>query len=188
MGLNEKLSVWPSPQGLKRGMLVGLVVSVVDYIVLGYFFILSGWDVNNTLLSQLCFSGPVLKSLYVAINNPTSLMYYKIGQGLDYVFMFGYGTLIFSIGVYLGRNFPSASKWQRICFLMAIFGVVAALFDAMENMFIFLTLSDPLGFPDWYAVGQSSVSVMKWFLLLASIVILLVGLFYNRISKRGQKT
>ncbi len=70
--------------------------------------------------------------------------------------------------------------------LITIFGPIAACCDAVENVFIFLMLSDPQGFPNIWAISHSCFALVKFILLgilITWIIIALIALLIRKIHK-----
>lgn len=159
----EQMELKPSDAALKKTAIIGAIISALSYAIMAYLMYLSGTDVTKTITSQLSFSGPFLRELYF---ETLYINYYRIAQILDYVFMVGYGSLLFSLSVTVARNSTGNPKIRNLGFIAADLAIIAALCDAFENMFILITLMNPLGFPAWQAVLHSVFAVIKWGLLL----------------------
>lgn len=177
----EKLNSWPSPLGTRKLLIVSIIMACASYLVMGYFFLLSG-DQTNMLASQLSFSGPFLVHQYSQITN---LDAYRITQTLDYLFMVSYSLLVFALAVTIARKFDENSSMRKIGFSIAILGFVAAGLDAAENLFILLTLTAPLTFPAWWAVAHSSFALPKWIILVTTIGWALAASVTLRSQKRA---
>lgn len=166
---------------LKILVVAGLILSVFYCLMFEYFFILSG-DPINPMTSQLSFSDMFLRSEYNQISN---VFAFEIAQGLDYGFMFSYALLIFSLVLIIGRKFGENSGVWRQSHFIALSGPIAACGDAFENLFIFLTVSNPQGFPPWQAIAMSIASSVKWVLLFTVIAwAIVVVLYYLIVVKR----
>lgn len=182
----NKFATWPSSKVLKIQIGFSLILSVLVCSIIAWLFVLSG-DTVFPLASQLSFSGAFLKAQYATIIGAGGLEYYRIGQILDYGFMVSYSLLIFSLGLPIARKFAEGSIWRKLGFIFAIAGPIAACFDATENAFILLTLTDPSGFPDWWALAHSSAALIKWILLLIAIIGLLCAVSYYFLVGRRKK-
>ncbi|MHA1369063.1 MAG: hypothetical protein ACTSWN_06255 [Promethearchaeota archaeon] len=143
---------------------------------------MSGDDVP-IIESQLSFSDTFLKNQYARIEN---LEVYRITQILDYGFMFGYGFTFFIISLHLKHKLQKDDNWLRFSVIMPYLAIVAPIFDAAENIFILLTLTDPTSFPGWWAIVHSTFATIKWLSLLVlatwaiSTVIILVYRKHHR--------
>ena len=165
----NKLSVWPSSKILKRLIILATILLLIIYPTMSYFFMISGFPVGF-IQSQLSFSGEILKLYYSA----TDINLYLIGQLLDYGFMLGYGMIFFSVSLLIARIFEQESKARRMGLILALLGIAAALFDALENIFILITLADPFGFPNIIAIIHSFFALFKYicFILVLGYIII----------------
>jgi hypothetical protein len=84
----------------------------------------------------------------------------------------------------VARKYGKSAKLGQITVIMAIFGVIAALYDAFENIFILAMLSDPIVFPDYWAITHSVFALIKWILLFTSIAWILILWLYSIIQKK----
>lgn len=58
-----------------------------------------------------------------------------------------------------------------------ISGVIVAFCDGIENIFILAMLTDPLSFPDFWAITHSIFALIKWILLFLVIFwIIIIGI------------
>ncbi|MFX0187362.1 MAG: hypothetical protein ACFE8A_06470 [Candidatus Hodarchaeota archaeon] len=160
----EKLNDWPSPKITKYLVILGIILSILIFLIMAYFFLLSGFPVSFTE-SQLSFSGSKMKEYY----SITDVKYYRIVETLDYAYMVGYGTFAFSLALIISRKFEVGSFWNNSGHIIALLGVIAACCDATENIFILLMLTDPTGFPDIWALIHSSFALVKMILLFICI-------------------
>ncbi|HME56320.1 MAG TPA: hypothetical protein VKM55_29240 [Candidatus Lokiarchaeia archaeon] len=168
-------------KGLKLLAVCGLILSVFFDVMFEYFFILSG-DSVNPMASQLSFSDMFLRAEYSQISNVVT---FKIAQGLDYGFMFSYASLIFSLALIMGSKFGKDAGIRHQSYFIALSGPAAACGDAFENLFIFLTVGNPQGFPTWQAIAMSIASTVKWVLLFTAISwAIVVTLYYFIVIKR----
>ncbi|MHA1300868.1 MAG: hypothetical protein ACTSO9_15730 [Candidatus Helarchaeota archaeon] len=169
MSFLEKLDDWPSPEKTRIGLILGLVLLIVIYLVMAIFLIQSG-DTTNMIESELSFSGFKMKMQYLPMVLNGGINAYRVVQILDYVFMLGYGSLIFCLALIIGRKFDSGTAWRLLGYIFAMLGIVAVGLDIGENAFILLTLSDPLFFPDWWTVAHSMFSLPKWIIIFSAII------------------
>ena len=174
----EKLSEKPSPKITKSILIFSIILSIVVYFLMGYFFLLSKYPVG-IVESQLSFSGTILKEHY----KETNIEYYKIVQTLDYALMVGYGMFGFSLALIIARKFEEGSRWRNSGYIVALLCVIAAICDAIENAFILSTLTDPSGFPDIWAIIHSCFALVKYILLLSSIIWAISGALTLLIKK-----
>ena len=175
----EKLGEWPSDEVIKKMLIVSIIINVIIYpamLIPGY---LSGFPANQMISSQLCFSGPFLKAIYAQLTNP---LMYTIAQSLDYIFMVGYGLLIFNLALFIGRKFDEGTFWRKSGYVVALFGIAAPSCDAVENAFILLTLTDITNFPNEWAVIHSVFALIKWILLMGALFWAIVAAIVNKVK------
>lgn len=161
----KKLSQWPSSKTLKILLILGLIFCFSVIPVMQYFSNLSGYPAD-LFTSQLSFSGDLMRGYYAL----TNIEIYRISPSLDYIFMLGYGLILFSLSLMVARRFKITSLIRRIGYIIAIAGIIAALCDGFENIFILSMLTDPVGFPNYWAISHSIFALIKWTLLFAVII------------------
>ncbi|MHA1143571.1 MAG: hypothetical protein ACTSRW_02470 [Candidatus Helarchaeota archaeon] len=166
----EKLGEWPSVKLIKALVLLSLALIFIIYPIMGLFFTLSGFSTSNIISSQLSFSGSILKAMYIPVVLSGGLFFYQLSQTIDYIFMFSYGLLIFNLALVISRAFEESSFWRKSGYVIALFGIIAPSLDAIENAFILLTLTNPLGFPDWWAVAHSCFALPKWLFIMVALL------------------
>ena len=175
----EKLFVKPSLRRLKILIIVGFILSIVVIPIMQFFTSLSGYPAQ-IFASQLSFNADVMKSYYVV----TDIGLYRVAASLDYIFMLGYGLIVFDLSIIVARKFGKSSKIGQISAIIAICGIIAASCDGIENIFILLMLSDPIGFPNYWAISHSVFALIKWILLFTAIPWILTVWIYSIIKKR----
>nr|MDO8085167.1 hypothetical protein [Candidatus Sigynarchaeum springense] len=168
MDLCKTLGTKPSPKVTKLLLLAGIVLMLVSYAIMGYYFMGSG-DTTPMLTSQLSFNNMYLRYQYSLIIAAGGLENYRIAQSFDYLFMVSYGMFAFALALVIGRKFGEDTTWRKMGCLFAVLGPVAACCDAVENVFILLTLTDPAWFPAWWATAHSAFAAVKWTILLVAI-------------------
>lgn len=114
--------------------------------------------------TQLGFNGDYIKSMFALMSNDEMLMFI-LGNLFDYVFIVGYGTFIFSSALILTRKLKAGSLWNKTGFFVAIFGIISAFCDGIENIFLFLMVLNPTNFPTWLGIPHSSFALMKFILM-----------------------
>ena len=185
MGL-KKLSDWPSPKKTKILLIISIILNIIIYPILNYYFIVSNYPVS-VFESQLSFSGAVIKS-HLRTMSSAEIDLYRTTQQIDYLFMLAYGSLYFSLALYISRKFDENSRWRNTGYLSAIFGVIAACCDATENVFILLILSDPQGFPDAWAIANSCFALVKFILMGIIIIWIFLAVLTLLIKKLKKKS
>ncbi|KAJ3440942.1 hypothetical protein M0812_12943 [Anaeramoeba flamelloides] len=180
----DKLSYTPTTRTLR----ITLIFSVFLYF-LSYFTLVDQIKKSNAptiVAHQLYFSGSKLKEDYKIILSKNGMEFFQNAQTIDYIYMMGYSLTLCVLCLFSARAMKSLIQ-KRIGFLMAIFALVGALFDCVENAFILLSIQDPLGFPDWYAVGLSCFALIKWILLIFCFLWLVVSSLFHLFNKIFQK-
>ncbi|NMC03714.1 MAG: hypothetical protein GYA24_00815 [Candidatus Lokiarchaeota archaeon] len=167
MDLCKTLDTKPSPKATKILLLASIAIMLVAYSFMGYFFAASG-DMVPIFTSQLSFSDSFLKWQY-SLMTPAGLESYRLAQSFDYLYMLSYGLLGFSLALIIGRKFDAGTSWHATGCFLAVAVPVAAGFDAMENLFILLSLADPAWFPAWWAIAHSTFAVLKWIVLFLAV-------------------
>ena len=163
----EILYNWPTPKKIKILIIFSIILLVIIYPLLMYFFFISKYPISF-LESQLSFSGIKIKSHY-AVMSDKGIILYIIANILDYGFMLSYGLLIFTLALLLARKFKKSSIWMKSGFIMAIFGIIAASCDGIENIFILLMATDPSGFPNSWAIIHSVFALTKYIFMITAI-------------------
>jgi len=166
----EKFSKSPSSRSLKILIIIGFILCVVVIPVMQYYTEISGFPAE-IFSSQLSFNGDIMKAYYAV----TDVDLYRVAPSLDYIFMVGYGTILFSLSVLIARKYGLATSIGNISFLIAIFGVIAAVCDGIENIFILSMLADSTGFPNLFAISHSVFALIKWILLFVSITWVIIA-------------
>jgi membrane protease YdiL (CAAX protease family) len=175
----------PSPIITRRLLVGSAVFMVAVYAVMTAVYVASG-DRVNMASSQLSFSAAFLQWQYSQMT-AEGLAFYGFAQQIDYIFMGTYAMFTFSACLTMARTFPHESRWHRAGLVFAVLGLVAASCDAIENAFIFLTLSSNPSIPPWQAVGHSLFASVKWGLLLAVISWLVGAAIKCRVLQRHSR-
>jgi hypothetical protein len=181
----EKLSGWPSPKKTKLLLFFSIALFIIIYPILNYYYIISHYPVS-VVQSQLSFSGSVIKS-HLRTMDSEEIRLYRITQTIDYLFMISYGTLYFTLSLYVARKYDSTSDWRKSGYYVAIFGILAAICDSIENIFILLMLTDPLGFPNEWAIIHSCFALVKFGLMGIIIIWVLLASILLLIRKKSSK-
>ena len=168
----RRFNTVPASKRLGVWVIVFIVLFIFMNIIVNYVFTLSGYPVSF-MESQLSFSGEVIKS-HFSVMTGDQITLYLYAQFVDFGFIFVYASLIFLVGIYRGRRFSETSWFRTSCYGIAVAGVVAGCCDALENGFILLMIADPIGFPNIFAVIHSYFALVKFILLTASIVGIIV--------------
>lgn len=171
--------VRPSSKNAKILIIIGFFMCFISIPIMQYFSSVSGYPAN-IFASQLSFNGELLKSYY----SLTNIFLYRISASLDYIFMVGYGIILFSSSILVARRFQHSNLILKSGFFVAISGIIAATCDGIENLFILLMLIDPLTFPNVWAFIHSIFALIKWILLFISIIWLIITGFLSLIKRK----
>lgn len=175
----EKIDKTISSRVTKQLLILSVILLIIVYPIMGYFFLISG-SPSNIMESQLSFSAEYMKDYYSSIDD---LSLYGIAETLDYGFMISYGLLSFSLALIISRRFEEGSKMRTIGMSMAILAIFAAGFDAIENIFILLMVSDPVGFPSFFALAHSTFALVKWIILMSLIIWAILAVVISLLKK-----
>ncbi len=154
------------------------------------FFKISG-DVIPIVQSQLSFSGQFLKDQYAIIINSGGLTYYRTAQILDYGFMISYGGIFFCLVCLIGINAGPDSFWNKTTKIFAAIAIGTTIFDALENLLILITLTNPTNFHNALAIIHSIFALVKYILIYLVIAWVFLGLISNitnKIKKNKEKS
>ena len=122
-----------------------------------------------------------MKSYYAV----TDIINYRIAPSLDYIFMIGYGIILFSTAVLIGRKLGASSIIGVMTLFIGICGILSACFDGIENIFILAMLTDPTNFPNWWAISHSVFALIKWILLFIVLFwTMIIGIYALFIKKK----
>ncbi|MHA1869945.1 MAG: hypothetical protein ACTSXF_03270, partial [Promethearchaeota archaeon] len=99
-------------------------------------------------------------------------------------FMLSYGLLLYSLTKLVIFNLDKETKLYKMGTIFVKLAIIAPILDVFENLFIFLTLLNPLGFPDWLAIAQSSFSVPKWLFIIMDILFIIVTWILNKFKHK----
>ena len=142
---------------------VGFVLFISSTLLMSYFITISGYAINEMIVGRLSFSGDVLKEHYKTID----INAFRIAQIFDFGIMIGYGLALFNLSLIIARRFDRDSIWRKSGVLNAILIIFTIWTDVMMNVFILLTLTNPAGFPEIWAILCS-------FFMLITLILLFV--------------
>ena len=142
--------------------------------------------------TQLGFNGEYIKSCFSRMSDE-DMSIFIIANILDYAFMIAYGIFFFSLALILTRKLKEGSIWKKIGYSISIFGITAACCDGIENIFLLMMASNPINFPNWWAIAHSSFALAKFIqmyaamggIILMALVIVLSRLIKSNNDKGG---
>ncbi|MFX1556165.1 MAG: hypothetical protein ACFFC9_02835 [Promethearchaeota archaeon] len=178
----EYLAEKPSPRNIKYVLIFSIVLLLIVYPFLTWLFLIS-YPVSF-IESQLSFSGAAIK----AFNSVANIELYRLANILDYGFMVSYGGIFFSLGLIIARKLEKSSIWRSIGFIMVFLALIAPLCDAIENIFILLMLSDPLNFPDVWAIIHSCFALIKYIIMFIGFGWIFIAIIKLIVIRKSKKT
>lgn len=128
--------------------------------------------------TQLGFNADIIKN-YFLLMTPTDLGLFITANLADYLFILFYGIFFFSAARLISWNYKIGFP-KRIGLSLAWVGVMAAILDGIENMFLLLMTADPVGFAGWLAIGHSSFAFAKFLFMYVAMAWTMVGFVVNR--------
>ncbi|MFW9824681.1 MAG: hypothetical protein ACFFE4_17185 [Candidatus Thorarchaeota archaeon] len=180
MNLN-KFYIWPSETITKRLIYFGFIILMINYPIIITLSLISHYPATF-IESQLSFSGVIIKSHFSQMS-AQQIIYYVFYQISDDVYDFCHICIFFGLSLFLARKFSENSKWRRIGYSMAIFGLIGTICDLTENSLIIMMTTDPAGFPDAWAVAHSWFATFKfltWAVQFVWIISADVKLYRNK--------
>ena len=128
--------------------------------------------------TQLGFNAEIIRN-YFSLMNPTDLGLFITANLADYLFMLFYGIFFFSAARLISWNYKRGLP-KRIGLSLAWVGVIAAVLDGIENVFLLSMTADPVGFAGWLAIAHSSFALAKFLFMYVAMAWLMVGFVVNR--------
>lgn len=128
--------------------------------------------------TQLGFNAEVIKS-YFSLMNSADMGLFITANLADYLFMLCYGIFFFSAARLISWNYKRGLP-VRIGLSLAWTGVIAAVLDGIENVFLLSMTADPVGFAGWLAIAHSSFALAKFLFMYVAMAWLMVGFVVNR--------
>ena len=127
---------------------------------------------------QTTFDAAQIKEYYAAMQEGGTLDVYIRTQQFDFLFLATLGLFGLLLGTFIAR-FARVGSWGRwFGGAVAIFAIVGASCDAIENIWSFVMLADPQGFAAWLAIPYSGFAVAKFAAITLAMVsaIIAIGL------------
>ena len=164
---------------MKRLIYISLPVVLIAATVVILILELSGYPgtMDDT---QLGFSAEIIKTHFATMKSEAMTLFI-LANLVDYVFMISYGFLFYSSSKYLSRNYRQGTLFLKVSNMFAWIGVLSAICDAVENVFLLSMTADPVGFQNWLAIAHSTFASLKFILMNLTIVWLIFSLVLNKI-------
>jgi hypothetical protein len=128
--------------------------------------------------TQLGFNAEIIRS-YFSLMNSADLGLFITANLADYLFMLFYGIFFFSAARLISWNYKRGLP-KSIGLSLAWVGVIAAVLDGIENVFLLSMTADPVGFAGWLAIAHSSFALAKFLFMYVAMAWLMVGFVVNR--------
>jgi hypothetical protein len=128
--------------------------------------------------TQLGFNAEVIRN-YFSLMTPTELGLFITANFVDYLFMLFYGLFFFSAARLISWNYKRGLP-KRIGLSLAWVGVLAAVLDGIENVFLLSMATDPIGFVSWLAIAHSSFALAKFLFMYVAMAWTVAGFVLNR--------
>jgi len=128
--------------------------------------------------TQLGFNAEIIRS-YFSLMSPTDIGLFITANLADYLFILLYGIFFFSAARLISWNYKSGLP-KRIGLSLAWVGVIAAVLDGIENVFLLSMTADPVGFAAWLAIAHSSFAFAKFLFMYAAMAWTMAGFVLNR--------
>ena len=128
--------------------------------------------------TQLGFNAEIIKN-YFSIMDSASMGLFVTANLVDYLFMLSYGIFFYSAARLISWDYNGGIP-KKAGNLLAYMGVVAAILDGIENMFLLSMTADPMGFAAWLAIAHSSFAFTKFLFMYAAMGWTMLGFVLNR--------
>ncbi|MFX1440955.1 MAG: hypothetical protein ACFFFD_11965 [Promethearchaeota archaeon] len=128
--------------------------------------------------TQLGFNAEVIRN-YFSLMSPTDMGLFITANIADYLFILFYGIFFFSAARLISWNYRSGFP-KRIGLSLAWVGVIAAVLDGIENVFLLSMAADPVGFASWLAIAHSSFALAKFLFMYVAMGWTMAGFVVNR--------
>ena len=128
--------------------------------------------------TQFGFNAETIRN-YFSLMSTSELGLFIAANLADYLFMIFYGLFFFSVARLISWNYRNGLP-KRIGISLAWVGVLAAVLDGIENVFLLSMTANPVGFASWLAIAHSSFAVAKMLFMYIAMAWTMVGFMINR--------
>lgn len=156
-------------------MMVGATLAIILLQMSGY-----AGSVQDT---QLGFNADIIKA-YFSLMDPAGMGLFIMGNLADYIFILFYGIFFYSTARLISWNYKGGLT-KSVGMSLAWVGVIAAVLDGIENLFLFAMTANPAGFPSWLALAHSTFATAKFLFLYAAMGWTVAGFVLNRTPLSG---
>ncbi|MFX1516933.1 MAG: hypothetical protein ACFFC6_11520 [Promethearchaeota archaeon] len=170
---------------MKRLIYISLPALVITATVVIFLLELSGYPgtMDDT---QLGFNAEIIKAHFTMMTSE-DMIFFILGNFVDYTFMIAYGCFFYSSARYLSWNYQQGSLPLKIGKIMAMIGVLCAVCDAIENIFLLSMTINPVGFPNWLAIAHSTFALVKFIFMYLTVGWLILSFILNRIPSISKR-
>lgn len=151
-------------------MMVAAVLTIVLIQMSGY--------AGTTEDTQLGFNAEIIRN-YFSLMSPVDLGLFIAANLADYLFILLYGIFFFSAARLISWNYKIGLP-KRIGLSLAWVGIIAAVLDGIENVFLLSMTADPMGFASWLAIAHSSFALAKFLFIYVAMAWTIAGFVVNR--------
>jgi hypothetical protein len=170
---------------MKRLIQISLPVMLIAATLVILLLELSGYPgtMNDT---QLGFSAEIIKA-HLAMMKSEDISLFILGNLVDYAFMIAYGCFFYSSARYLSWDYQHGSLSLKVGKMFAWIGVLSAICDAVENVFLLSMTLNPMGFPSWLAIAHSTFALLKFIIMYLTIGWLILSFVLNKITSISRR-
>ncbi|WP_455463318.1 hypothetical protein [Candidatus Hodarchaeum mangrovi] len=170
---------------MKRLIYISLPIVLTTATLVIILLELSGYagTLDDT---QLGFNAEIIKG-YFAMMKSEDIAFFILGNLVDYVFMIAYGCFFYSSARYLAWDYQQGSLPLKLGNMIARIGILCAICDAIENIFLLLMTTNPMGFPNWLAIAHSTFALLKFILMYLIIGWLILSFVLNKIPSISKR-
>jgi len=184
--ISDFLSKRPTEKTTKYLLFFSFPLVIITASTVMYLLKLSNFagTLNET---QLGFNSEYIKSCFSRMSDE-DMSIFIIANVFDYAFMVAYGTFFFSLALILTRKLKEGSIWKEIGYSISIFGITGACCDGIENIFLLMMASNPVNFPNWWAIGHSCFALAKFiqmYIAIGGIILMALVIVVSRLIKRN---
>jgi hypothetical protein len=162
---------------MRRIALFSFILMMVAATVVISLLQLSGYA-GTMEDTQLGFNADIIKN-YFSLMSAADMGLFVTANLADYLFILFYGLFFYSAARLISWNYKEGLQ-KRSGLFLALLGVIAAVLDGIENVFLLLMTADPAGFASWLAIAHSSFAFTKFLFMYAAMAWTVAGFVLNR--------
>ena len=170
---------------MRRLIYISLPIVLITATLVIILLELSGYPgtLNDT---QLGFSAEIIKGHFAMIKSE-DIAFFILGNLFDYAFMIAYGCFFYFSARYLAWDYQQGSLPLKLGKMIARIGILCAICDAVENIFLLTMTVNPVGFPNWLAIAHSTFALLKFILMYLIIGWLIFSFVLNKIPSTSKR-